>query len=284
MIEVPSPRVHRDSGALSRRRLLRAGAGAGALALGGAALLTGTPAQAHGTLISASEIANSPTYRINLNTGQTTTTPTTFDYQPNFYAKLEEWLQDYFLHTPWSFQAPVYVFLTGTHNDGETTGMHPLGRAADIGGIQMYNAVYGTRFEPLNGRWHMWRNDPVHMDEIRRWYWGGICLLHKYFNYVLHYKYNSIHETHIHVDNQASDGTYSTFSTGTRSQVLTVQAACNYIYGMGTTIDGVWRAQTDSHASTVLYYSGWGGSITSSQSHWHRFLWTAFRAGYGLNP
>jgi hypothetical protein len=283
MIEVPSSGANPDSGALSRRRLLRAGAGVGALALGGAALLTGTPAQAHGTLMSASEIANSPTYYQDLDTGQTALTPTTFQYQPNLYAKLEEWLQDYFLHTPWSFQAPVYVLLAGTHVD-TGSGMHPYGRAADIGGITMYNAVYGTRFEPLNGKWHMWRNDPVHMEEIRRWYWGGVCLLNKYFKWVLHYHFNDIHHNHIHVDNEQSDGTYSTFSTGSRSQVQTVQAACNYIYGMGTAIDGVWGPQTQSHSSTVLYYSGWSGSITSSQNHWHRFLWTAFRAGYGLNP
>jgi hypothetical protein len=251
------------------------------LALGGATLLHATPAQAHGTLPPATgTIAGYPTYYQDLQTGASW--PASYQYQPNFYAKLEEWTRDYFSNTPFSFQGPLHFLLAGVHDDDDPKSMHYYARAADIGEVTMYSQVYGTRFIPLHGRWHVWRNDPTHMEEIRRWYWGGVCLLNKYFRNVLHYRYNAEHETHIHIDNDGSNGTYSNFSTGSRAQVLTVQATCNYIYGLGTSIDGAWGPQTLSHSNTVLSYGGWGGSITSSQGHWHRFLWCGFRAGHGL--
>jgi hypothetical protein len=287
MPETPPPPSEPGARALSRRGLLRTGAGIGAAALGGAALLGSgaallgaTPAQAHGTLYTYGEIADFPTYYQNLDNGSVSG-PRTFEYQANLYAKLEEWARYYFLNTPWWLQAPVQIWLNGTHVDSNP-GMHVYGRAADISAFYCYNAVYGTMFRPLDGRWNIWKNDTVHPDEIRRWYWGAVSSLNIYFKYVLHYQYNSVHWNHVHVDNEASDGTYSTFSTGSRSQNQTVQSVCNYIFGQGTSVDGVWGPQTQSHSSAVLAASGWSGAITSSQSHWHRFLWAGFRAGYGL--
>jgi hypothetical protein len=100
---------------------------------------------------------------------------------------------------------------------------------------------------------------------------------------VLHYHYNSIHDTHVHADNEASYGTFSSFTTSSVSQVKTVQAVCRYIFYLGTTVDGIWGSQTDSHSRTVLSYTGWGGGIRDSQANWHRFCGAGQRGGYDLS-
>ena len=286
-MDVPLHTSDHEVGAVSRRGLLK-GAGLGAVALGGAtllgtgtALLGGTPAQA---APSYPEINNYPTYEENLDTGGVRSF--SFQYEANFYQKLEEWASWFFLNTPWYVQAPVKIYLNGTYVN--KPGPHGQARAADLSGFVTWNAIYGTEFRALDGRFDKWRNDPVHPAEIKRWYWAGICSLNVYFRDVLHYFHRDDngyldHENHIHVDNSKSYGTYSSFTTGSNTQVETVQATCNYIFNMGTSIDGVWGDQTRTHSSSVLAMSGGSGRITDSQANWHRFLRTGFRGGWGLS-
>ena len=61
-----------------------------------------------------------------------------------------------------------------------------------------------------------------------------------------------------------------------------MQAAGNYIWGLGTSVDGDCGPQTDSHSRTVLSWTGRTGGILDSQQHWHRFTWAAMRSGHGL--
>lgn len=266
---------------ISRRSVLKTGAGVGAaVALGGAGMLLGSarPAGAHGTLYPNSEIGGIPTYYQDLTNGSSWAQ--TFSYQQNLYDKLEEWLVFYYRNTPSTYLWPGKIYLNGTHVDNGS-GMHPYGRAADISQIDMYNSGAGFTFDAFNGRYNVWRNSP-YMAEYRRRYWATVCGLNIYCKYVLHYAYNSIHHNHVHVDNEASNGSYSTFTTGSRSQVLAVQAACNYIWGLGTAVDGGWGPQTDGHSRTVLGWAGRSGGITDSQANWHRFCWAAMRAGHAL--
>jgi hypothetical protein len=266
---------------MTRRRLLTVGAGVGA-ALGASALgLTGAaPAAAHGSLITANEIGGIALAYQNLNTGAIGGQQS-FEFQPNLYNRLEEWLSFYYVNTPGSFRwnSASVIAINGTHV--HTGGMHDYARAIDISEIRMYHADYGVNFDAFNGR-HNWWGSSWQMVEYRNRYWATVAGLNKYFKYVLHYNYNAAHDNHVHVDNEASNGTYSTFSTGSKSQVKMVQSVCNYIYGMGTAIDGGWGPQTNGHSSTVLSWTGMGGSITTSQAHWHRFCVAAMHSGHGL--
>jgi hypothetical protein len=266
---------------MTRRRLLTAGAGVGA-ALGASALglAGGAPAAAHGSLITRDQIGGIPTHYQNLSTGAIGARQS-FSYQQNLYTKLEQWLSWYYVNTPIPFRwSPGgQICLNGVHVD--KPGMHQYGRAADLSQITMYHQDYGINFDAFNGRYNWWRYN-WQMVEYRNRYWGVVAGLNIYFKYVLHYEYNAEHHNHVHVDNEASDGTLSTFSTGSTSQVKMVQAVCNYIYGMGTSIDGDFGDQSEAHSNTVLSWTGMGGRITTSQAHWHRFCLAAMHSGHGL--
>jgi hypothetical protein len=268
---------------VSRRRLLKTGAAVGIGALGASKLvLTAAPAAAHGTVVRHSEIWNVLTYRQNLNTGGITG-PESFEYQPALYQKLEEWFQFYYWNTPGHYQlgnGGAQICLNGTHGH-EDSGMHAYARAMDISQITLWYAPGGFYFDAFNGRYNWWRNTGV-MAEYRRRYWAVVAGLTIYFRHVLHYHDNTIHHNHVHVDNTYSNGTYSQFTTSSTTQVKVVQSVCNYIYGMGTSIDGSFGSQTDSHSRTVLSWTGWGGGIRDSQAHWHRFLRAGQRSGHGL--
>jgi hypothetical protein len=264
---------------LSRRRVLRTGAVASVGALGASGLLLRAPeAAAHGSLWPFNHIWNVPTHYQNLADGSVTG-QMTFQYQPNLYNKLTEWFQFYYWNTPQTFQLPGQILLNGTHVD--KPGMHQYGRAADISGINLWHGAYQFTFDAFNGRYDWWRNNGQ-MVEYRRRYWAVVAGMNIYFKWVIHYHHDSEHHSHVHVDNEASDGIYSTFSTSSKSQVRMVQAVCNYIYGMGTSIDGGWGTQTDSHSRTVLGWTGWGGGIRDSQAHWHRFCRAGQRSGHNL--
>jgi hypothetical protein len=139
----------------------------------------------------------------------------------------------------------------------------------------------GFYFDAFNGRYNWWRNSPV-MAEYRRRYWAVVAGLTIYFRHVLHYHDNDIHHNHVHVDNTHTNGTYSQFTTTSTTQVKVVQSVCNYIFGLGTSVDGSFGPQTDGHSRTVLSWTGWSGGSRDSQAHWHRFLRAGQRAGHGL--
>jgi hypothetical protein len=269
-----------ESAGLSRRRVLRTGAGLGAAVLGGPALALagGRSASAHGTLHWHNQIAGFPLHYENLDTG-VIGGQQSFGFEPVTYNWLRMWMEYYYLNTPGNFVRPGRIHTNGAHVD-ESVGMHPLGRAMDISGIMMTNASTGAPFYAFNGRHDTWWNSPI-MPEIRRNYWGTVASLNIFFKYVLHYHSNSIHVNHVHADNQASYNTYSSWG-GSTQQIKFVQAVCNYIYGLGTVIDGSYGNTTRAHASTVLAHSGMPGTIETSQAHWHRFCWAGFRRGYNL--
>jgi hypothetical protein len=272
------------SSSVSRRSLLRTGAVAGIAALGASKLvLTASPAAGHGTVEWHSEIWNVLTYNQDLNNGAISG-PRSYEYQPALYQKLEEWFQFYYWNTPGHYQlgsgGGAQICLNGTHVH-EDSGMHSYGRAADISQITLWHAASGFYFDAFNGRYNWWRNSPV-MAEYRRRYWAVVAGLTIHFRHVLHYHDNTIHHNHVHVDNTYSNGTYSQFTTGSTTQVKVVQSVCNYIFGLGTSIDGSFGPQTDGHSRTVLSLTGWGGGIRDSQAHWHRFLRAGQRAGHGL--
>ena len=73
----------------------------------------------------------------------------------------------------------------------------------------------------------------------------------------------------------------SSFDSSSRAQVLHVQACCRYLWGLGTTVDGVWGSQTSSHATRVLRAAGVSTGGIGTQSRWLAFNRASMRKGYG---
>ena len=269
--------------ALSRRKLV------GLLGLGGAGLVVGdvgtaSPAAAHGSLLSANEIWNVPTFY------DSTGARSTNQYNPTFYGLLEEWMASVYYNTPWNWNHPMELWDVGVHVDkaGSCAGMsgscHSYGRAIDL--RRLYMTVDGVKTQLFNGRydqWSTWADGPA-KDRTRRWYWATIASLNYYFTYVLHhYDSNSVHKNHVHVDNSVSGSGYGKFSTGRRSQVYSTQANLRYLYGYPTSVDGSYGPQTDGHSREVLARLGYSGGLTDQggTTNWRMFNHHAFRFGVG---
>ena len=263
---------------MSRRGVLRAGAGAGAAVLGASALLIPTSsASAHGSLISRADINGIPLYYQDLNTGNVS--PTSFLFDPTVYSMLGTWLNFYYLNTPVPYRWPGAIYCNGTHVD--KGGMHQYGRAMDISAIMMTHLSWGW-FDAFNARWDQWGSGP-HAAEYQRRYWATVAGMSMHFRHTLHWADpDTEHNNHAHVDNAVSGGGLSNFTTSSTTQVRMVQAVCRYIFGLGTSVDGSFGSQTDSHSRAVIAASGWGGGIRDSQQNWHRFCWAGQRAGHGM--
>jgi len=267
---------HRDSVLISRRTALRIGAGiAAAGATGAAALLLPSIVEAHGTLTTQSQIAGIPTYYDN------NASPTSFSYNPDFYNMLQQWWGFYYQNTPATYVNPSLIRLLGVHVDGDPSSMHEYGRAADFYKVEMTYAPGGFQFVSFWADHGAWQNDPQ-ANTYRLRYWGAVASLNYHFKYVLHYHYNAEHDNHVHVDNQASGTGLSNFTTDSTSQVKFVQACCNYIFGLGTVIDGDFGPHSLADSDRVIAMAGGSGHITSSQQNWQLFCWAAMRVGHGL--
>jgi hypothetical protein len=121
---------------------------------------------------------------------------------------------------------------------------------------------------------------------VRKRYWAAVASLSYHCSYVIHYLYNSVHWNHVHVDNQASVNTNSSFNTGASTQVYTVQACLIYIWGyplsdLGPSgIDGDWGSYTDNLSRRALARMGLSGGLTT-QSNWLAFCKASLRFGVG---
>ena len=228
------------------------------------------------TVYPHSEIWGAPTYY------EPTGTAASFRYNATFYNRLETWLAFWYANTPVSWLTPLRVWSYGCYvnrNDG-CVSMHNYGRAFDISRI--YATVNGSLSRVFYARYDLWRTlTGSALTTTRKRYWATAASIHYHFKYVLTYAYNSAHWNHIHMDNQVSGGGNSTFSTGSRSQIVHVQAVCTYIWGYATTIDGIWGPQTDGNSRRVLSRIGRSGGLTTSQTNWLEFNRTSTRFGTG---
>lgn len=224
-----------------------------------------------------SEINGQPTYY------EVSGATATFKYNSTFYSRLEAWLQFYFNNTPVNWYWPGQIWSYGAYvnkNDG-CTSYHNYGRAFDLSRIYMTDTNTGSLAKVFNARYDQWRSwTGDSLTTVRKRYWATCASINYHFKYVLHYLYNSDHWNHIHLDNAVSGSGNSTFTTGSSSQVYSVQACCRYIWGYSIAIDGIWGPETSGAVSKVLARIGLSGSITT-QSNWLEFNRTSLRFGTG---
>jgi hypothetical protein len=193
-----------------------------------------------------------------------------FTFENNFYNQLVRWTDGLSNLIPASWGGlPTRIYSYGAYVN--KPGMHGLGRGFDIASVS-FTAPDGTFIKGFDCRYDKWRNgNSVHL--WRRRYWTLSASLHRSFRHVITYLYNTQHHNHIHVDNDIY-GVYTnaSFSTGSRTQVLHVQAVCRYVWGHATTIDGNWGSQTQSHSTAVLRRVGRSsGTIVSDPGNWQVF-------------
>lgn len=273
-----NPREHSQPGVnLSRRRML--GLTASGMAAGAAGLLLpASAAQAHGTLEQYSGIWGQRTvYEANGDL-------TSFWYRPSFHDRLNTWLEFWYLNTPSNYLKPMRVWSLGAHTDHRVTEAHNEGRGFDLTRIYATNSA-GDLVRRFYGRYDVWKDWAAGDTKslTRRHYWATSASLHRHFQHVLTYEYNSDHYNHIHIDNLVSGLGNSTFDTGSRAQVVHVQACCKWLWGKSTAIDGVWGDQTRTHSTEVLRRIGQAsGTIASSQANWLAFNRASMRKGYDV--
>jgi hypothetical protein len=255
--------------------------GAAALGAAGAAVGFGAaPASAHGTLAGHNEINSVPIYYVG--SGEPGTNRTEY-FNPTFYSRLETWLGFYYLNVPIPWIGPMRVNHLGVHDDDDSTSMHYYGRAIDLSRYIFTDANTQTTFTGFDCRYNIWSGYTGSLlITTRKRYWAAVAGLNYHFKYVLHYFYNAEHHNHVHVDNEASGSGNSTFTTGSSSQVYSVQAACRYIWGYSSiAIDGIWGPQTDSYSRQALTRIGRSGGLTTSQTNWLEFNKATLRFGTG---
>jgi hypothetical protein len=279
------PHHHEQGLPLTRRSLLAmTGAVAGGL---GAGVSLAPPASAHGTLMTANEIAGQRLHYYN-GSVDNSRPATTFSFNPTTYNHAEAALNFFYVYTPSTWLRPMHLWLNGVHVD--KGGMHQYGRAIDVAYI--YNTIGGRLTQTFNADWYWWRNQS-NMSTYRKRYWGYVASLNRFFNPVLHYWYTPdrfssavdySHQRHVHYDDATSGpGLLATFtaSSSRTVQTYTVQSCLTYIWNLSVTIDGYWGSQTDNACRTALSRINRSGTITN-QSNYHAFLTESCEAGTGL--
>lgn len=194
-----------------------------------------------------------------------------------FFQKLYDWRFFYNDNNPWSLLSSVWNY--GAYAD-RAGSWHCAGRAIDI--TRGYGTDTGNTLQFL-ARYDIWSTyTGSTLVLYRRRYWAAAASLHYFFRDVLTYRFNADHHNHIHVDNGQSGNGFSTFSTGSGTQVQSVQAMLSYVWGYPER-NTTWDDSIDGNrAGAVLSRIGTGGRLTSSQGHWQAFLRATVRKGTGL--
>jgi hypothetical protein len=262
-----------DEQVTASRRTILGGVGAGALGLVGAGatgLASAGPASAHGTITTYPGINGARTvYEVN---GRLTS----WGYRPSFHTRLNSWLAFWNANTPSGMADASRVWGYGAHYDGRPTEAHNNGRGFDLSRIYTGST---RRFIARYDIWSHWSGSDLRT--ARRHYWATSASAHHHFRNVLTYLYNADHHNHIHIDNLVSGTSNSSFDSSSRAQVLHVQACCRFVWGLPTTIDGVWGTQTARHSTRVLRAAGVATGGIDTQSRWLAFNRATMRKGYG---
>lgn len=205
-----------------------------------------------------------------------TSAAASFRFDSTMHSRLRVWQTFWDANTPYPVMTSLDSYGAYVNRNDGCVSMHNYGRAFDIasawtGSTRHFTARYDI--------WKAWTG--TELTNVRVQYWAAAASLHMHFAHTLTYLYNTAHHNHFHVDNAVSGSGLSSLSkSGT--QTWSTQAMLNYVWGKGTGIDGVWGSQTTQHSDEVLARIGKGGSLTSSQSHWHAFLTATTRKGTGM--
>ncbi|MFC7490450.1 MULTISPECIES: hypothetical protein [unclassified Knoellia] len=205
-----------------------------------------------------------------------TSAAASFRFNTTMHSRLKVWQSFWDANTPYPAMDRIDSYGAYVDRGDGCVSLHNYGRAFDIasawtGGTRHFSARYDT--------WKAWTG--TELTGVRVQYWAAAASLHMHFEHTLTYLYNTAHHNHFHVDNSRSGAGLSVLSkSGT--QTYSIQAMLNYVWAKGTGIDGVYGAETTQHSNEVLARIGMGGTLTTSQSHWHAFLTATTRKGTGM--
>lgn len=196
-----------------------------------------------------------------------------FSFEPQFYAGLTAWLEDYSAASGLAEPDQVWTYGAWRGSDGSCTSWHQAGRAFDLARLRLQGGEF------VSCRYDQWRSDSQAAQQrpLRR-YWALAASLHLHFAYVLTYHYDSRHHNHIHVDNGRSGNQPSSFSSRSRVQVQAVQAICSELWGERVEVTGRWDAATRRASRLVLDGLG-GASDLDDVDAWRAFLTASMARG-----
>jgi hypothetical protein len=199
-------------------------------------------------------------------------------FNENFHSRLVNWRLFYNNNNPWSLLSGIYHL--GVLRPGDDDSWHCAGRALDISRGFGTDAGNATQFSARYDQWKTTTGDTRMFYERR--YWAAAASLHYFFRDTLTYRFNTAHHNHIHVDNGQNGINLTTFSTGSGTQVESVQAMLHFIWGYSDR-QTTWSESVDgARCAAVLARIGYGGRITTGQRYWLAFLQATLRRGSGL--
>lgn len=208
---------------------------------------------------------------------ESTGDPANVQINEAFFQRLYSWRNFYYSNNPWSLLSSVWNYGAYANRPGS---WHCAGRALDITRGYGTNTGNTLQFLARYDIWSAYTGSTLVL--YRRRYWAAAASLHYYFRDTLTYRFNADHHNHIHVDNGQSGTNLTTFSTGSGTQVQSVQAMLSYVWGYSERNTG-WSDSIDGdRCAAVLARVGYGGRITTSQRHWLQFLQVTCRKGTGL--
>lgn len=151
--------------------------------------------------------------------------------------------------------------------DNPNVSWHHSGRAFDVGRVI---AADGTVL--VSCRYDLWGGSRGAAEaRAARAYWKLAATLHRDFEHVLTYLFDSAHHNHMHVDNSVSGASQSSFRRGSHNQVQALQAMCTHVWDRPVEITGRWNSDTRRALEDVLRVTGAADRFGSDDS-WRAFL------------
>lgn len=193
--------------------------------------------------------------------------PSTFAMEAQFAQQLDASLASHWEAAGWGVPAQLTTYGTWIRYEGEERpSWHHAGRAFDVGRI-----VSEAGVDLASCRYDVWSTaDAATRQRHATAYWRLAATVHRDFDYVLTYLYNTAHHNHIHLDNGRSGGGRSTFRRGSRLQVQAVQAMCRHVWNIDVSVTNRWDGATRDAVDQVLDRIGVRGRLTD-QEVWHAF-------------
>ena len=191
--------------------------------------------------------------------------PITLTVARSYLPILQRTVKDVKARAPSAFGPLQKISSAGTFVDGD--GMHGVARAIDWDRWTFRN----LEIAPIR------RHHASESRAVRRRYWGLAAICRANSSFVLHGRYDSAHEDHIHQDNASQVAFVEKEST-----VKLCQAVLNDIFGNNLPINGTFGSDTRAALQRAMETVQLDGNF-QDVTEWKRFLRRSGRLGFRLS-
>ena len=184
-------------------------------------------------------------------------TPDTQNFNSSFHSRLGSamWIIDHYA----SNEGIGNIQWIGNVGAGVCkTGCHSSGSALDVTAVKFGNINFD-----MNVSWRS--NQSLAQQRGYLAIWAGLRV---YCKTVLTNAYNSAHQNHIHIDNDADNLTPPAIRTSSTTDIKLIQTACNLLNNARLTVDGNWGLTTTQAYNNLLAQLGLT-CASPTTNYWH---------------